>query len=253
MFKEGTPTERSAAAWQIRRVKSELERIRIPQRGDNWDRDIIDYIDALGGITSFLNYAEGLGNQQTILDIGSGSFRGITQISRIKAAENLNFVGTTLSRTEDIEKDTGSVKVRITSAEILRGIENESINGILAVSSIAYSKAPSLVASNIDRVLVPGGVLKSAFRPTSGENEFSIRYDYKTHHRFSEAFERMGYDVAVKKDKDGKKADEAVIIAVKPGGNPKPYNPHGDIYTAEDLVRIDSPLLNIIMYNQGQL
>ena len=42
-------------------------------------------------------------------------------------------------------------------------IPDESVGGVLSVVAIAYSANPNLVAKQIDRILVPGGIAKIIF------------------------------------------------------------------------------------------
>lgn len=256
MQKEGTPLERSAIACQIRQTRAEEQEVEaFPE---HWDRDLIDYVDALGGFKYFMLYVNKLGGNKTVLDIGAGSFRGISQIANTNLCEDLNFIATSLSKPRD-EVDLSRVQARITSGEVLRGIDNESINGILAVSSIAYSKSPRVVVSNIDRVLVPGGVIKSSFKPLIVDEEITEKlsdvFDYKTHHQFSEQFRNLGYDVAIKNDKNRDEPDtERVMVAIKPGGPSIRTEAIAETYyTARELAELESPFTTTHLYLNGQL
>ena len=165
---------------------------------DGWNRDMMDYVNWLSGISIFLDYARNIKENGRILDIGSGKNVGITEIARSKMGEGLSFIGTNLSKVPGLVEDTSPARIIRTSAEVLHGVEDESISGILSLTSIAYSESPLMVATSMDRVLVPGGAIKAFFNPRNCETDFSRQYNYKTHDEFSNALRNMGYDVAVR-------------------------------------------------------
>ena len=237
MEKLGSIEERNAAAAQILKIRSH-ERQRNPEHIDGWQRDLIEYFKYIGGLSSYLEYLGKLGNQMNVLDIGSGTNKGITELARTRLGRSYNFIATNLSRVPGSIDDTKPVKIIHTSAEVLRGIEDKSINGIIAIASIAYSEAPTLVASSFDRVLVPGGAIKASFKRINRENDFSIDFKYKDHYPFSSVFLEMGYDVSV-----DPRVDEAIMVAIKPGGPPA--------QSAEDLLKIDTPFTDRMLYLGG--
>lgn len=240
MGKEGSLLERTMVARQLLKIRAH-ERERDASYVDGWDRDLLEYIKWLGGISIFLRYAEQLDGQRLVLDIGSGTNKGITEIARSKLGRNLNFVGTNLSRVPESLGNTDPVRTVRTSAEVLRGIEDESVNGIIALASIAYSDSPSMVASSLNRVLAPGGVIKSFFRPIGREDEFSDEYNYKTHYRFSAAFLALGYDVAVRVG-----IDEDLMVAVKPGETQPKFGASG-------LLNADSSFMDQLLVYEGHI
>ena len=99
----------------------------------------------------------------------------------------------------------------ITSTEVLRGIDDETIGCVLALHSITYSVAPSLAIKSIDRVLIPGGVFKGFFTvktPTIQNGSPAID--------FINEFKKLGYDIEVVQLHEDQK--HVAISAIKPGG-----------------------------------
>ncbi len=181
------------------------------------DRNIEEYSNLLDGLQHSLLYAKNLPNSNIILDIGAGNTRGIFEIATSLLGEGISCEATVLVKHKESSRFLGlfgKEKIHITSAEVLRGIENDSIAGVLALYSIAYSAAPELVIRRIDEVLVKGGFIKALFRdPDSVKNDsaFVRKTDFKTHHPFSSLLKKFGYDVALLRSKDG-------FLAIKPGG-----------------------------------
>ncbi len=64
----------------------------------------------------------------------------------------------------------------------------------------------------IDRILVPGGVLKASFQPHDFYDE---KYKFSTHDEFSKILRSLGYDISIVENEGGR---VEVLLAVKPGG-----------------------------------
>lgn len=178
------------------------------------------YERSLCGVNSLFEYLKTIKTSNKVLDIGSGLTIGIHGLSERKVAEGLDFIGTGLVRRDEIQNFLGHERFMVTAAELLNGIQNQSIAGVLGVYSLAYS-FPELAVARLDQILVPGGVIKANFRgktPT-GEpvpHDFYDKTDFKTHDPFSEILISLGYDLATTIDLDDV---SEVMLAVKPGSN----------------------------------
>lgn len=200
------------------KIAANLRAVRAIERNREFDmnRNGYEYLYQLKGLESFLNYVRDLSGSRILLDIGAGTTRGINDISKTSLGLDLDFKATGLFANPEVEQFLGKKNYTITSAETLRGIGANSIAGILAVNSIAYSQSPETVAKRLDQILIPGGAIKGSFSWTSylediSQNEGTI----KSSKPFVAEFGRLGYDVAHGED-------FSVMLAIKPGvGNIK--------------------------------
>jgi len=180
------------------------------------ERTLVGYIGNLRGLKHLLEYLRQQTSNlksNTILDVGAGLTIAISELERLPLGKGFNFLATVLKGHPEIEVHLGMERVHITSVERLRGVRNKSIACVLGVFSIAYSASPRLAIQQIDRVLVPGGILKASFQHSEFvEEEHKIR----THHEFTSTLKELGYDVAIIENTD----DEAeIVLAIKPGLN----------------------------------
>ncbi len=160
------------------------------------DRDGKGYVQIFRGLEETFNYVSGL-RSKVVLDIGAGNTKGIAELSR--DYQWLDFRATVLT----LPRDVGTMHYRgcitVTSAECLRGVPAESVGGILALNSIAYSRDPELVVSRLDDVLVPSGVIKATFRSWWADDEWLEKlYEvsgFSYHDEFSRELKARGYDV----------------------------------------------------------
>jgi SAM-dependent methyltransferase len=158
-----------------------------------------EYVKTLEGVEHLFDYVRTLPSN-TILDIGAGTTAGIHQLAQSPTGAGLTFEATTLRYRPEIEENLGKERTHITSGETLRGIKDNSVGCIFGVYSVTYSAAPNLVMQSMNRVLVPGGVVKIATTDSQIWN-------------FYEGLKMMGYDVA-----DNAKWQRAlVVLAIKPG------------------------------------
>ncbi len=161
------------------------------------DSSLLDYLRTAQGLLTFLNHARERG-VPAILEIGSGTARAIGQLAQNQMGEGLSFVATGLTH-RHIE--TPNVLWRPTPAEVLRGVDDKSVSGIIALSALGFSRVPELVVNNIDRTLVKGGAIKATFRgKESYGEEWDAKYDewgYGPHDQFTTELRRRRYDVAV--------------------------------------------------------
>lgn len=169
------------------------------------DRGKEDYIEACRGLKYFFDYARTLRNSNLVVDIGAGTTRAISQIAKSELGQGLKFKATVLDKKPQVNLYLGENNTITTSAEMLKGISSESVAGILGIVSIGYCEFPEIAAKRINEVLIPNGVIKSAF----GDGIIGTKRMFE----FATAWRDMDYDVAIKP------GEHAVLIAIKPGGN----------------------------------
>lgn len=193
------------------------------------DRDGKGYETIFRGLVETFSYVSGL-RSKIVLDVGAGNTRGIAELSRYYPY--LDFRATVLTMPRNSETMHYPECIRVTSAESLRGVAAESVGGILALNSIAYSRGPELVVGRLDDVLVPSGVIKATFRSWRVESEeLEQLYDlsgFSYHDEFSRELKARGYDV------DLWHGPYDIITAVKP-----PFKK-----TAKDLSKSDRQIFN---------
>lgn len=217
--KRKIPSQRRNLSNQLRSARH-LQRHKFvvidrPMSGDEEVDNRVDnpggYIDTFLGLTHFFNAARIASQNPVVLDIGAGTTRAITQISKSPLGEGISFVATSVAFDKRVnsEDGIGAENFRVTSAEKLRGIENNSIAAVLAMASLAYSDFPSQSIKRINEVLVDGGLIKATFNNRNNNKKFNMH----THDAFSNALLKLGYDVAVKKIPSGMD----ILVAVKPG------------------------------------
>lgn len=229
--------ERKAIASQLKQMRL-LEKSKA-YKEEAWSREIEDYLFCFNGLSGLFKYAKELNNGNRVLDLGSGTTKGISQISKSRLGEGLEFEATVLTNRPEVEENLGLKKTHITSAETLKGIKDNSVSVILALNSLAYSATPHIAIERIDKVLVPGGVIKATFQGKNIiDNEFAGEYNYQTHDQFTNCLRDLNYDVAVSDS-----VSEEIILAIKPGIR--------KTLLAQDLLRRDSGVLDILMKQEG--
>lgn len=184
---------------------------------ETWQNDRLgsEYISSLGGVEATLQYIKSL-DSKLVIDVGTGTSQGISDIAKSKLGEGLEFKGTTVTWLNELNQHLGKDRVLITSAESLRGIENNSVGGILALYSISYTAQPQQVVARFDQVLVEGGVVKMV---THADQK--SRSGHRTFESFLNAFKELGYDI---------NESERILLAVKPSSDKsKPSIKAGDL------------------------
>ncbi len=196
--------ERQALALQLTTVRRHEVR-----KVYETNRKPIDYDALLGGYGRSLEYVRQLDGTNLVLDIGAGTTGAISGISKMPGGRGLDFRATALVYTPEIGEYLGRERTHITPAEILRGIDNNSVGLALAVYSITYAINPAAAINRIDEVLAPGGILKGVFRYN---NKGTITLALSTPRKpFEERLKELNYDVAFD--------EEGIMLAKKPGGN----------------------------------
>jgi hypothetical protein len=168
------------------------------------NRGIEDYFTEAKGLAAFFDYLRTVKGSNLVVDIGAGTTKAISEIANGPIGRGLDFKATVLDKKPQTDLYLGRDKTITTSAEVLRGIQKESVAGVLAIISIAYSVAPELVTKRIDEILVPSGAIKAAF--TDGELGYQIAGKFICH------WKELGYDVA---------RNKGVVLAIKPGEGTK--------------------------------
>jgi hypothetical protein len=180
----------------------------------NNKRGGISYAFALGGLKHAFEYAKTL-SSKIILDIGAGKTIGISHIQKSKIGEGLEFKATVLTRDPDIEHNLGFGNVILTSAEVLRGIEPNSIAGIVFVQSLTYTEFPEVVVERIDNILVPGGFVKGQFPAFDDIDEKDLGRNRLSETLFEQEFEKLGYKI-YRANRDTAFSTDCIFFAVKP-------------------------------------
>lgn len=182
------------------------------------DKSGMMYWTSFGGLEATTRYLRSLnGCTYHVLDVGAGSSRGISELINFPDLDGFDATATSLTHHPRVDNYLGKSRVKLTSAESLRGIEPNSISLILSFFSITYSVDPSLVARKFDEVLISGGVIKAIF---AGDNNHP--YGGKTSDNFAEGLRFLGYDVAVNKPRDFEGGTlPQTLLAVKPSANLK--------------------------------
>lgn len=183
---------RMAVAEQLCETRG-YERDDSPLHGPR-DRSGERYIRYLTGLSHLFDYVRRL-PKRSILDIGAGTTRGIREVSELAAARDLEFSATVLSPVKAVHRGMGKVRVHTTPGEILRGIRDESVGSALSVHGISYSAVPRFAVRSVDRVLVPGGVIKM----------IDPFLEFATH------FHELGYDTAITNN-----GFTPVLLGIKP-------------------------------------
>jgi hypothetical protein len=194
--------ERIEVANQIRAAR-DLDRVDFRTK-----RGLSYYRVNFQGLDYFFDYASRL-ESNVILDIGTGKGVALREMQS-RYGNRFKFIGTRLSYALDDEIDP-LIQVIPTSAEILYGIPDESVAGVLAGYSIAYSAKPEYALRRIDQVLIPGGVIKAVFYDV--KDEFASHTNIKSSAEFENELRSHGYDTSV----STKKKDGELLVAIKPG------------------------------------
>lgn len=178
---------RSEAAKAIRNARNADRNPKADEEyGYFTDRDLPTAIQVLGGLEYCLDYIRSNPVSKTLLEIGAGKTKMLSQLSRVPYfGRNLNYEATVLDLPGKLPQDSlPREKIHITSAEVLRGIQDNSIGGIIEVFALMHSGAPELCAESINRVLVNGGVIKGV-SPLSAQDSLN---------RLVNSFGKLGYE-----------------------------------------------------------
>ena len=160
------PDERFDASQEIRHER-ELEKRKAAELIEQYlNRSGKDYIKDLRGLKYFFDYVRQL-PWPMVLDIGSGSTKGINDIEKSSIGEGLFFEATSLhADRREVDEHLGMDYLHITSAEVLRGskrkpIRDSTYGAVLALYALGWSHGPDLVMHRINDILIPGEYLKA--------------------------------------------------------------------------------------------
>lgn len=185
----------------------------------NYTRGYQQYAVLLKGMEASVMYALHLAkrNPGYFLDIGCGISQAIAEIASQSFSNGLQFRATGLVKHPCISNNLGFKRFIKTPAETMNGINDNSVVGATAVHSIAYTASPEMTIQAINRILVPGAVLKGVF---AGENNPDMRrselYGHKRVGIFKEMFESLDYQTEVTYDEK-----QSILLAIK---SPSPFN-----------------------------
>ncbi len=226
--------ERSQIAKQVRAARAHES-----NPGEKYDtnRGMQEYYYALGGLNHYLDYVKTL-KSNIVLDIGACTGRAMHQLSQTSLGDEIDFQVTALKNEKNLRQNFPKGKVHITPVEILRGIQPESVGGVLSMVSITYSEYPKIAIDKINEVLVPGGIVKGAFPPPSNQvGKYGLAR--RGPELFIERLKELGYDVASSNNKftsyklidKNRFVENIIVVAIKPGNPSAPR--------AEDLINMD--------------
>lgn len=209
---------RIAIARQLQKVRHHEKFDHSRQRYDD-ERDAVDYFFTLRGLSATLNYIKQMVNAKKVLDIGVGDSRAVKEIARSTFGEGLKFVGTSLTRKSTHRYFLGQSNITLTSAEVLRGFQPDSLGGILGVYSLTYSISPEQTVARLNEVLTAGGLIKACFRVPG----HALKLNSLTARPFINALLTHGYDVKdfqqieiSQDEKDAGICATHIVLAIKP-------------------------------------
>lgn len=216
-MQENNPESRKQMAGAIKRARG-LERLRESGPAYKMERSATEYIAELQGLKYFFKYVRRCPIQK-VLDLGAGNPRGISELSKTTYGKGIEFEALGLTKPKEFygfpEK-----KFHIGAAESLKSISDESFSGIVAVHSApSYSAAPELVAKQIHRILIPGGVIKTIL-PIYAESCGDEKNDAmeKAYGAFFNSLRHLEFDVDTQKDLIGvRDAVISVVLGIKKG------------------------------------
>lgn len=208
---------RHLAAGQIRQARR-MEKSSDSNEPYNMNRGAVGYESTLYGISNFFDYLSEIKESDLIIDVGAGSLLGTSELRSTPFGYGFSYVATGLTLNPQHLSRFGKENYKQTSVEELHGIADNSVAGILAVCSLAYSAAPELAIQRIDEVLVPGGAIKASFRSQVQADRMEIEDAleqpiFQIAIPFFYLLKSFGYDVATIE-----KEEYEIVLAIKPGG-----------------------------------
>ncbi len=216
--------ERSQIADQISKArKQEKEKEKDATETYKTHRSGKECLYRIGGLEHYFEYLKQLKSNR-VLDIGGGSGNASSVISHMPMSADIDYHISVLRSNPELAQYFPKDKIHITGVETLRGIENQSLAGILGVNSIAYAAYPKIAVKRMDEVLVPGGAAKATFHTFGGVKRYRDSV-FKGPEKFIEFFSVRGYDVAfqdhnfvaVENERDKSYFANSILLAIKPG------------------------------------
>jgi len=198
---------RDAAAAQLTSARK-YEQSTPPSQRYPMDRPAKNYLMQLMGLQHFFNYVGNL-SAPVMVDVGSGTTRGMADFKRSQLWPQVRFQATVLSYQPEIATLLGWKDTHITSAEVMRPYGPETVGGFLGLFSLFYSQAPDLVAQTLWKLLIPGGVVKTLMKSDATKDLSKLLPNQV----FIAAFHRAGFVVAPPRLNTG---EHPVIMAMKP-------------------------------------
>lgn len=177
----------------------------------SWDenpRDIIAYLEKFEGLSELFAYVRDNTESRSIVDIGAGRRAvGVNQLAANELGQGLSF-----SATGVVGPDEGykGVPFLVASGENLEGIPDASVGGVLGMYSITYTYAPETVVREIDRILVPGGVVKTRLIRRDEISRGHVGLYIATPDHYLPHLKSRGFDCALNDEGN-------IILAIKSG------------------------------------
>lgn len=216
-----------------------------PEHNKKRDRSAFQYVNHLQGLQGTLNYVLNL-PVKTIVDIGAGTTRAIGEIAKSTYGNGLKFIATGIVNHTDIEKNIGYKNYRLTSAEVMRGFQPESVGGFLSVyGPLYYSNYEEIIFGKMDELLVPGGITKFCIMKDIPGSKINKNHAEKCQ-KIEEIMKKLGYGVATKNWQifdfgiQGN-AFNQIFIGIKPGKDSRrDLNEVAGQIMEEDLEQLES-------------
>lgn len=215
MSNPGATTFRQELAKSIRKIRRSERFYEEERFAYKRNRSLTRYLYYLQGLGATLNYIRRLPSP-CLVDLGSGTGRAIKELSTAEIGRDLTIIGTGIAWHKYIEYP----HYRITPAECMRGFKPSSVGGFISVfGPTHYSYYLKVVLDNLDRVLIPGGVMKLVMMEHSSFSrnnaEFTTRLSSVTDY-----LKTKGYGLAVTSHTARTSAWEVTfcaIVAIKGG------------------------------------
>jgi SAM-dependent methyltransferase len=199
------------------------------EKGYTIDRTALEYIHSLEGLHFMFEHIRKLGTP-TVCDLGAGVGEAVTQLANTDIGKGLDFFATVLDPSAVVDPKRVLPKrvrnpIKPTFVEGLFETFQlaEPMGGFISCAGLCYAVDIGMALKNIDRNLMPGGVIKADF-PLEGINTHGMHSSEK----FISTWSQMRYGVAAMTTDN----DLAVVIAVKQGSDD----------TAEKLLNLDHNL-----------
>lgn len=175
------------------------------------ERSLVEYEQVLHGINKFIKYIKTLNEEAHLLDTGTGSGKALKEIKENNP--QIKITGVDRVRHKNVDSNLGDNFIESDVAD-MKKVESDSIDGVLAVNSIAYANKEEInnIIAEISRVMKVGGIIKgSALHPfTEAKKGLKL-----TTIDIAEVLEKNGF-VAVSAGDIGRlQTAEDVFIAIK--------------------------------------
>jgi hypothetical protein len=172
------------------------------------DTPLAEYERDFNGLDATLDYVRDHTDSKVVAIVGADTGVAANELadneSQRTDGRNLTVVATGLLRPQNY---SGSVPYFETSGEYLEGLP--TVGGVIAKSSITYTRSPRRVVMALDRILSPGGVIETYLSPYYAALHARMGIFVSTQDDFLPLLRAKGYDVAT--------SGLSILVAIKPG------------------------------------